>query len=109
MRPLPLREAESTQHDLEADGMQRRRRLNRVDARSEEAGAEIKPIGQAQHEHEQHGGGEHREMADNEFAGRRGDNNGFLRNGHDGSNMKNDSWPPICGARIRRRDLQNNY
>ena len=71
---------------------------------SEEAGAEIEPIGQAQH-----GGCEHREMPDNELTRRRGGNNGFLRNGHDDSSMKNDSWPPIRGARIKPRDLQSNY
>jgi hypothetical protein len=77
--------------------------------RSEEAGAEIEPISQAQHEHEQRGGCEHREMPNDEFARRNGNDNGFLRNRHNGLHYENDSWPPICGADIKRRDLQNNY
>jgi hypothetical protein len=49
-------------------------------------------------------------MPDDELTRRGGGNNGFLRNGHDGSSMIPELAAQYAsGGRIRRRDFQNNY
>jgi hypothetical protein len=75
----------------------------------EKSRAEIEPIGEAEHEHEQRGGCEQGEMLENERARRDACNNGFLCNGHDYSIMKMILGCSISGDRIKRRDLQSNY
>src|SRR3954453_21703228 len=77
--------------------------------RSEKSRAEIEPIGQAEHEHEQRGGCEQGEMPENERARRDACNNGFLCNGHDYSIMKMILGCLISSDRIKRSDLQSNY
>ncbi|WP_199581046.1 hypothetical protein [Bradyrhizobium sp. MOS003] len=52
--------------------------------RSEQSGAEIEAVGQAQHEHEQNGGSEQGGVLENERTRGNGDDTGFLRDGHDG-------------------------
>ncbi|WFU77237.1 hypothetical protein [Bradyrhizobium sp. CB2312] len=85
------------------------RSSNNAQPALEKPGAEIEPVGQAQHEHEQSGGCEQGEMLENERTRRSGGNNGFLRNRHDELHYENDSWPPMSSARIKHRDLQSNY